>query len=108
MKILFTSLAIFALAAAAASARTVQIVNQTDNNLSFVVTSDASNVTQFSQSGSVRARGYSSIEVPDDVHSCKYMLNNGSEHTTWIHAFFMGSAPKEQLVFRTGDTWSKN
>jgi hypothetical protein len=36
------------------------------------------------------------------------MLNNGSEHTTWIHTFFMGSAPKEQLVFRTGDTWSKN
>jgi hypothetical protein len=56
MKMLFTFWAILAFAVAAASARTVQIVNQTDYNLSFTVTSDASNVTQFSQSGSVRER----------------------------------------------------
>jgi hypothetical protein len=108
MKTLNKIIAILAFTSLPAYARTVEVENELDSPVSFVVTQDASNVTAFSQSGSVDANSTTTIEVPDDVNSCKYILTRGNETTGWVHAFFMGTSPDERLVFNGGYTWSTN
>ena len=107
MKKLITVIAVLVSASVPAYARTVQVENELDSPVSFVVTEDASNVTAFSQSGSVGAKSTTSIDVPDDVNSCKYILTRGNETTGWVHTFFRGVKPNERLVFDGGYTWRR-
>jgi hypothetical protein len=73
---------------ASVATRTVRIRNEMDQAVSFVVQSDAVNVTAFSQSGAVGGKATTTIQVPDDVNSVKYILTRGSENTGWVHTFF--------------------
>lgn len=91
-----------------AEAKDVEIRNDLDSGVSFVVQSDAMNVTSFSQSGSVGAKQTTRITVPDDVNSVKYVLTRGNENTGWVHTFLLGARPKEHLDFSGGYTWRSN
>jgi hypothetical protein len=88
--------------------RTVEIHNEMDEGVSFVVQSDAINVTPFSQSGSVGGKARTTIQVPEDVNTVKYMLTRSNENTGWVHASFLGMRPNEHLDFTTGYTWRSN
>jgi len=105
-KTLNTIIAILTFISLSAYARMVQVENQLDDPVSFLVTEDAVNVSAFSQSGSVGAHPTTTIDVPDDVNSCKYILTRGNQTTGWVHTFFMGTSPNERLVFNGGYTWS--
>lgn len=92
-------------AAVPGKTRTVEVHNEMDEGVSFVVQSDAINVTAFSQSGTISGKQTTTIQVPDDVNSVKYVLTRGNETTGWVHAFFSGTRPNEHLDFDSGYTW---
>jgi hypothetical protein len=98
---LIVALAITTLAAA--SAKEIEIRNDLDFQVSFVLKSAASNETQFSRSGTVAAKQTITINIPDDAGSLAWKLDHGNQTTGWIHGATTGLRP-EHVDF-SGGTW---